>query len=58
MKTGTTLSSKGSFALEDYSTKPKKNMLMILMSKVFPTTKIIGKQQSHLLNNIILAEKN
>ena len=43
MKTGTIIRSKGIFVL-DYSTRPKKNILVILMSKVFLTTKNSGKQ--------------
>ena len=42
MKTGTTIKSKGVFVL-NYSARPKKNMLVILMSKVFLTTKNSGK---------------
>ena len=40
MKTGTTI--KRVFVL-NYSARPKKNMLVILMSKVFLTTKNSGK---------------
>ena len=42
MKTGTIVKSKGVFVL-NYSARPKKNMLVILMSKVFLTTKNSGK---------------
>ena len=42
MKTETIIRSKGIFAL-NYSTRPKKNILVILMSKVFLTTKNSGK---------------
>ena len=42
MKTGTTIRSKAIFVL-NYSARPKKNILMILMSKVFLTTKNSGK---------------
>ena len=42
MKTGTIIRSKGIFVL-NYSARPKKNILMILMSKVFRTTKNSGK---------------
>ena len=42
MKAGTTIRSKGIFVL-NYSAKPKKNILVILMLKVFLTTKNSGK---------------
>ena len=42
MKTGTIIRSKGIFVL-NYSARPKKNILMILISKVFLTTKNSGK---------------
>ena len=42
MKTGTIIRSKGIFVL-NYSTRPKKNILVILMSKVFLTTKNSGR---------------
>ena len=41
MKTGTIIRSKGIFVL-NYSARPKKNILVILMSKVFLTTKNSG----------------
>ena len=42
MKTGTIIRSKGIFVL-NYSTRPNKYVLVILMSKVFLTTKNSGK---------------
>ena len=42
MKTGATKGSKGIFVL-NYSARPKKNILVILMSKVFLTKKNSGK---------------
>ena len=42
MKTGTTISSKGIFML-NYSARPKKNIFVTLMSKVFLTTKKFWK---------------
>ena len=42
MKTGATIRSKGIFVLH-YSARPKKNILVTLMSKVFLTTKNSGK---------------
>ena len=42
MKTGIIIRSKGIFVL-NYSVKPKKNVLVILVSKVFLTAKNSGK---------------
>ena len=42
MKTGTIIRSKGNFVL-NYSARPEKNISVILMSKVFLTTKNSGK---------------
>ena len=42
MNTGTIIRRKGISVL-DYSARPKKNVLMVLMSKVFLTTKNSGK---------------
>ena len=46
VKTGTVIRSKGIFVL-NYSARRKKNILVILTSKVFLTTKNSGKPSNH-----------
>ena len=48
MKTGITIWNKGNF-LFNYSTRPKKNILVILMLKLFLTTKHFGKPYGHFV---------